>query len=138
MIIILWLFTIVTFLTLVLILIKIMLHDRSFKMSLNQILTPIKDGFKEGLKGCGFVFSKSGNIVELYHWVTSEDEDVCEECQQKAHMKPMDIPDWMKEGLPGTPEARTLCEENCRCKLVLVKTVSTVSKYGNPKDLICI
>ena len=57
--------------------------------------------------------------VELYVWKISNDDDVCEDCLERASWEPMDIADWMKEGLPGTPEAETECGENCRCKLVL-------------------
>jgi hypothetical protein len=59
--------------------------------------------------------------VERYKWVTAGDDAVCEDCLQRASWAPMDIADWMKEGLPRTPEARTECGENCRCRLVLAR-----------------
>ena len=57
--------------------------------------------------------------VELYVWKITNDEHVCEDCLDRASWEPMDIADWMKEGLPGTPEAELECGEKCRCKLVL-------------------
>lgn len=57
--------------------------------------------------------------VELYVWKISNDENVCEDCLDRASWEPMDIADWMKEGLPGTHEADTECGDKCRCKLVL-------------------
>lgn len=77
-------------------------------------------GFKEGLKGAGFLFPRK-YPVELYIWKISDDDEACENCLERASWEPMDIADWMKEGLPGTPEAETECGENCRCKLVLYK-----------------
>lgn len=59
--------------------------------------------------------------IELYKWVTAGDGAVCEDCLQRASWVPMDIADWMKEGLPRTPEADTACGENCRCRLVMAK-----------------
>ena len=78
----------------------------------------IKNGIKEGLKGSGFLLPKTRYPVELYQWVAMDDEEVCEDCLERASLPPMDIADWMKEGLPGTPEADTQCGEDCRCKLV--------------------
>ena len=75
-------------------------------------------GIKEGLKGAGFLFHRK-YPVELYVWKISNDDDVCEDCLERASWEPMDIADWMKEGLPGTPEAETECGKNCRCKLAL-------------------
>ncbi len=56
--------------------------------------------------------------IELYIWKTKDDEAVCEDCLERAGWAPMDIADWMKEGLPGTPEAACECGERCRCRLV--------------------
>jgi len=76
------------------------------------------NGFKEGLKASGLARSPARYPVELWEWVTLDDDEVCEDCLEKASLPPMDIADWMKEGLPGTPEAQTECGQNCRCQLV--------------------
>lgn len=59
--------------------------------------------------------------VELYVWVTSHDKNVCEDCIRRSKMRPMDIAEWMKIGLPGTPESNTCCGHQCRCRLMLYK-----------------
>ena len=59
--------------------------------------------------------------VELYKWVTAGDGAVCGDCLERASWAPMDIADWMKEGLPRTLEADTACGENCRCRLILTQ-----------------
>ncbi|MCK5214249.1 MAG: hypothetical protein KAR05_02715 [Candidatus Omnitrophica bacterium] len=56
--------------------------------------------------------------LELWIWQTSRDHEVCEDCEERASWPPMDIADWMKEGLPGTEEACTECGEDCRCRLI--------------------
>jgi len=88
----------------------------------------IKEGIFEAFRNCGLIFKKRNNRVELYQWVTAEDESVCSNCYQRSLMAPMDIIDWMEEGLPRTPEARTLCKENCRCSLIIVKTKEILHK----------
>ena len=75
--------------------------------------------FKEELKGNLFLPRKYRCPLELWKWETTDDESVCEDCLERANWPPMDIADWMKEGLPGTPEAHTHCKEHCRCELVL-------------------
>ena len=78
----------------------------------------LMNGIKEGFKGAGFLLPRK-YPVELYVWEPVEDDDVCEDCLERSSLPPMDIADWMKEGLPGTPEAETECGEKCRCRLVL-------------------
>lgn len=68
--------------------------------------------------------------VELYKWVTAGDSAVCADCLERASWAPMDIVDWMKEGLPRTPEADTACGENCRCRLILTQRRIPSGKKG--------
>ena len=76
-------------------------------------------GSRQALLDGIFSFFRRTYPAELYRWEIAEDDDVCEDCLDRASWEPMDIADWMKEGLPGTPEAETECGKNCRCKLVL-------------------
>ena len=78
----------------------------------------LKNGFKEAFRWFGFTVDKPRLPVELYTWVTCDDDEVCADCQERASWPAMDIADWMKEGLPRTPEACTRCDEDCRCELV--------------------
>ncbi len=77
----------------------------------------IAQGFREALRACGFFVWKK-YPVELWIWETMQDEDVCEDCLERASWPPMDIADWMKEGMPTSPEADTKCADQCRCQLV--------------------
>ena len=88
------------------------------KILLRPSLHTLWEGFKEGLKGSGFLFRKHRYPIELWKWETMDDEDVCEDCLERANWPPMDIADWMKEGLPRTTEAQTSCGEHCRCQLI--------------------
>lgn len=73
----------------------------------------------------GLTSSSTRYPVELYKWVAMDDEEVCEECLERASWPPMDIADWMKAGLPRTPEADTECGRNCRCQLMLYESKVT-------------
>ncbi len=86
-----------------------------------QGLRILWQGFQEALKGSGVAPVRPRYPVELYKWETMDDEDVCEDCLERATWPPMDIADWMKEGLPGTPEAETECGHECRCRLIRYK-----------------
>ena len=77
-----------------------------------------RHGLQDKASDPGSTAPKNKYPVELWNWETLHDEDVCEECQERASWPPMDIADWMKEGMPRTPEAETQCGENCRCQLV--------------------
>ena len=79
------------------------------------------EGFKEGLRGCGLVISPHRYPVELYKWEITDHEHVCKDGLKRSTWPPMDIADWMKVGLPGTPEANTECGKNCSCLLVPCK-----------------
>lgn len=81
----------------------------------------IKGGIKSALRDCGFVFKPKTSSLELYVWVPQEDE-TCEDAMERASWPPMDIADWMKAGLPRTPEAGTACGKNCRCELMLIES----------------
>ena len=91
------------------------------KRLLRESLRTVWEGFNEGLKGCGLCMKKQKYPVELWEWVTMDDEDVCDDCLERASLPAMDIADWMKEGMPGTEEAQTECGKNCRCRLVPYK-----------------
>jgi hypothetical protein len=86
------------------------------------------NGFRSALKGYGFTNRRYP--VELWKWETMQDEDVCDDCLERAEWPPMDIADWMKEGLPGTPEAETECGEHCRCRLVRHRSTPFFKKHG--------
>ena len=86
---------------------------------LREVFRIIRTGFHHGLRQCGLTISKKKLPIELWKWQTMDDEDVCADCLERATRPAMDIADWMKEGLPGTPEAYTECGESCRCELVL-------------------
>lgn len=84
---------------------------------LPEALQILRNGFREGLRGGGLA-EKPRYPVELWVWETMDDDEVCEDCLERASWPPMDIADWMKEGLPGTPESETGCRHECRCRLV--------------------
>lgn len=110
MVIILWFTCSALFITAVIYLAWLLIGNPQLK----EALSTIANGFRDALRGCGF---QKKYPVELWKWETMHDEDVCEDCQERASWPPMDIADWMKEGMPRTPEAETKCGENCRCEL---------------------
>lgn len=85
--------------------------------TIKNIGKTIAHGFGEALRTFGFFLPKK-YPVELWVWETMEDEEVCDDCLERSDWGPMDIADWMKKGLPRTPEAETQCAANCRCQLV--------------------
>jgi len=72
--------------------------------------------------------------VELYKWVIVDDERVCDDCLERASWAPMDIANWMKEGMPRTPEADTECGEECQCRLVPYKPTIPSEKQNNNRS----
>ena len=80
----------------------------------------LRQEFHEGFKSGG-ILGHRRYPVELWKWETMEDGEVCEDCLERAAKAPMDIADWMKEGMPRTAEARTKCGEHCRCQLVIAE-----------------
>jgi len=85
----------------------------------HQLLRIVGDGFKDGLTGSGFIDKKHKKYeVELWVWEVEDENYASEECLERATWAPMDIADWMKEGLPGTPESGIDCGEECCCQLV--------------------
>lgn len=78
-------------------------------------------GFKESFKKSGFNPATKKYPVELYKWIICEECLECDECLDRASWDPMDIADWIKEGLPGTPEADTECQDYCQCRLIVVR-----------------
>jgi len=105
-------------------------HSKRAKETTQTILA----GFRYGLKQCGLNIAKKKCPVELWKWETMEDEDVCSDCLERASWPPMDIADWMKEGMPRTPEADTECGENCRCELVRYKPASLFRKHHTKQE----
>lgn len=73
---------------------------------------------RERLNGDGRHPPKHRYPVELWVWDNSEEDDPCEESLERCTWAPMDIADWMKEGIPQTPESGTEMCEGCRCQLV--------------------
>ena len=59
--------------------------------------------------------------LDLWVWEHANDGKVCADCHDRASWPPMDIAEWIKEGLPRTPECDTQCGENCRCQIVPYK-----------------
>ena len=118
MIIALWLLTVILFIGTFFLIVRIISKEEGHR----EVFQILSEGFKKALEGCGFHINKKEYSVELYEWVTSEDDDVCDDCLDRSAWPPMDIADWMKEGLPQTPEAHTQCSENCRCHLVFFKS----------------
>lgn len=98
---------------------------------LKEGVKTFKDGFKAGLKGSGLTTPQKNYPVELWKWDTLHDEDVCEDCLERSTWPPMDIADWMKEGMPRTTEAELKCGENCRCQLVRYYPGVSSKKYFN-------
>ena len=92
-------------------------HRQGFK----EAIQIVKRGFYRGLLYCGLNISKRKCPVELWKWETMDDENVCDDCLQRAALPPMDIAEWMKIGLPTNPEAHTDCGKDCRCRLILYK-----------------
>jgi len=114
MLIIFWLICVLTFLLLASLLLIILLKNPDNREYLRTFFNGLSEGFfKSGLKN-----PKARYPIELWIWETLDDEDVCEDCLDRTTWPPMDIADWMKEGLPGTPESETQCHDNCRCQLV--------------------
>ena len=124
MIILLWFTTILLLVSFSIVLILYLIKSPHTKESLQTLL----NGFKEGLNWCGFFMRKNRYPVELYKWVAMNDDEVCEECLERVFWEPMDIADWMKEGLPRTPEAETSCGHACRCELVPVQKTAFTKK----------
>ena len=87
---------------------------------LEAALSIIISGMKDSFRGYGIFMPKRKYPLDLYHWQTMDDDEVCEDCLERSHWPPMDIADWMKEGLPRTPEAETKCGKDCRCDLVRI------------------
>jgi len=53
----------------------------------------------------------------MYRWITVHDDRVCMDCQKRADWPAMEIADWIEKGFPGSGEANTHCQKNCRCHL---------------------
>ncbi len=100
---------------------SIILLARFFKLSgMKNDLQALAKGIEHGFKRNNFATTPK-YPVDLYQWITHDDDNVCEDCLDRATWLPMDIAEWMKEGLPRTREAHTECGDKCRCELVLVK-----------------
>ena len=88
---------------------------------LSESLKILISGLKVSLHDSGFSVQRTRYPVELYRWKLSDECMECDDCIDRSTWEPMDIADWMQEGLPGTPEAETECGHYCRCQLILVK-----------------
>ena len=93
---------------------------RFFHVPLKISWQTFVNGFNDGLRSCGLRPTRK-YPAELWVWETMDDEDVCEDCRERATWPPLDIADWMKTGLPGTPESECECGQNCRCRLLRYK-----------------
>jgi len=93
-------------------------HGLFSNIKIKESLRTFASGFLKGLSGSGLLDTKKKLPLELYQWETMDDEGVCDDCLERASWPPMDIADWMKEGIPRTPEVDTECGDKCRCRLV--------------------
>ncbi len=91
---------------------------KSFKESLAILIR----GFKRGLQGTGLFLPHTSKKIELYRWIPDKNRDVCEASRECAECPPMDLADWMETGYPKSPDADEACHEDCKCKLVCIKT----------------
>ena len=101
--------------------------------SIKKIGKIIANGFREALRICGF-FIPRNYPVELWVWETMQDDEVCEACLERGSWPAMDIADWMKQGMPGTPEANTHCKNKCRCQLIRYQP--PIPPQKDPKEII--
>jgi len=79
----------------------------------------IQHGFHNALNRYGLGPHRPRYDVELYIWEPGENIvcQQCDVCQDRQEWAPMDIADWMAEGLPGTPETDCNCGQHCQCHL---------------------
>jgi len=124
MLIALWIVCLLAFLFSGAILLKHLLHKPGAQNSWQSLFS----GFKDGLRGSGLLFKKR-YPVDLYIWEVLNEELVSDECLERSTWPPMDIADWMAEGLPGTPESGIGCGENCYCRLVRFDPQQQPNKY---------
>lgn len=99
------------------------------QVSAREAFQTLWNGFKEGLKGSGFLFTKHRYPVELYKWSLADEETVCDVCYEMSTWPPMDLADWMKEDLPKSANGHTQCGRDCQCELVLCKPHQINQKY---------
>lgn len=85
------------------------------------ILKTVTNGFRDALKRYGFLTPSTRYPVELYKWIVLDEDDVSEECLERSQWPAMDIADWMKAGLPNTPEGPCQRGKDCKCELILYK-----------------
>lgn len=115
MIVLLWLITFVLFALCVSFFTLLLFKDPQA----HQMLRIIRNGFREGLTGSGLIDKNRRKYeVELWVWEVEDEDYASDECLERATWAPMDIADWMKEGLPGTPECGIDCGEKCCCRLI--------------------
>ncbi len=126
MLVLLWIFAFLLYVSAVSLLIVVLLNKL-------PVAAPLRDRIYEWLDEARsrrlFSFKTPKYPVELWKWETLDDEEVCEDCLERASWPPMDIADWMKEGMPRTEEAETHCGENCRCELVIYEPRSHWKKH---------
>lgn len=81
-----------------------------------ELWLPLGDGMKHALRDSGLHIPAQKSKVHYYRWIPGP--DACDEAWTRVHWPSMDIVDWMKEGLPGTPEMKRKCGQDCQCRLM--------------------
>ena len=59
--------------------------------------------------------------TELWEWLAIADNKICGDCGDRALKEPMKYAEWQGMGLPGT--GATICQQNCRCRLVIMESI---------------
>jgi hypothetical protein len=112
-----WILCLLSFLGISVVLLWTIFNQPHARESLSVLI----EGFKEGLRGSGLGLNPKKYTTELWRWELSETCKDCDDCIERSLWEPMDIADWMKEGLPRTVEADTECGDKCGCQIVPVK-----------------
>ena len=114
MIIILWIICLILFSAATTLFFFLLFSHQGIPQALQNLIHELKQGLKRGRP----LSPQSRYPIELWIWEATADNDVCEDCLERALWPPMDIADWMREGHPRTPESETECGDGCRCRLV--------------------
>lgn len=88
-------------------------------INLKEALIILKNGFQEGLRGCGFILRQQpSQSYDLYKWEVIEQGPVCSHCFDYTAFPAKDIAQWLKEGLPSETTQFKICGDHCRCGLM--------------------